>query len=791
MPRARPAKRAQGEDSGAAARFPELEALRESEERYRRTFELAGSGLAHIGLDRRFLRVNRRLCEILGYPQAELLALRGKDISHPDDMDVVDQQRRRLYAGEIGSVRLEKRYLRKDRTVIWASLTLVLERDAGGRPQYEIAVYEDVTARKSAEEALRASESALRESEARYRRTFELAGSGIAHVSLEGRFLRVNRRLCEILGYTAEELTGLSVKDISHPEDRDVADAPRARVIAGEIDSARLEKRYRRKDGSMVWMSIVIAIERDAAGRPLYAISVLEDVTARKLAEAALRDTEAHWRSIVDSANEGILVYDRELRVTAANLAAERIIGLPLSQIVGAAGFTSLLPCVKADGSPLRPEDRPTRITLRSGEPQSNMVIGIQRPGGAVTWLSVNTAFLHRPGEERYYGVVSTVADITARRRAEAALLQSEAQFRSTFELAASGIAHVSLEGRLLRVNRRLCEMLGYAEGELLGRSVKDISHPEDRDVTDAQRALVREGRRESVRFEKRYVRRDGAPVWVSLGVALVRDAAGAPQYEVAMFDDITERKEAERALRAAHEELQRSNAELEQFAYVASHDLQEPLRMVASYTQLLARRHQDRLDPDAREFMGYIVDGAARMKQLIEDLLAYSRVGTKGREFKPVDLGRPLARALANLKTAIEEAGAEVSADPLPTLPADEPQLAQLFQNLIGNALKFRGPAAPRIRVEAADRGEAWELRVADNGIGIEPQYFERIFMVFQRLHNKAEYPGTGIGLAICKKVVERHGGQLRVESAPGAGSAFIFTLPKRQRERGGEHGG
>jgi light-regulated signal transduction histidine kinase (bacteriophytochrome) len=268
--------------------------------------------------------------------------------------------------------------------------------------------------------------------------------------------------------------------------------------------------------------------------------------------------------------------------------------------------------------------------------------------------------------------------------------------------------------------------------------------------------------------------------VWADIAIAMVCDVFGVPQYEVAIFDDITERKQAEAALQQAHEELKRSNAELEQFAYVASHDLQEPLRMVASYTQLLSRRYDSKFDNDAREFMGFIVDGATRMKQLIEDLLAYSRVGTKGADFRTVSASDALRRALFNLRTGIEEAGAVVTHDPLPMLPADEVQLTQLLQNLIGNALKFRSPSVPRIHVSTKQKDHEWEFEVRDNGIGIEPQYFERIFMVFQRLHNKGEYPGTGIGLAICKKVVERHGGRIWVESRPGAGSSFYFTLPK-----------
>jgi PAS domain S-box-containing protein len=400
-------------------------------------------------------------------------------------------------------------------------------------------------------------------------------------------------------------------------------------------------------------------------------------------------------------------------------------------------------------------------------------VLGIQRADGSVTWISVNTGFLRLAGESKLHGIVSTISDITDRKRAEQALRDSEARFRQTFELAGSGIATVDLEGHFLRVNRGLCSMLGYSPDDLVGRSVKEISHPDDRDLTDAQRARVRSGEMESVKFEKRYIAKGGAVVWVMLTVALVRGADGTPQYEIAVFDDITDKK-------AAQEELQRSNAELEQFAYVASHDLQEPLRMVSSYTQLLERRYGERFDADAKEFMGYVVDGAARMKQLIEDLLAYSRVGTHGKEFKPVALEAALSRALANLRAAIAESGATVTHDPLPTLPGDELQLAQLFQNLIGNALKFRGAVSPVVHISVLDRNTECEIGVRDNGIGIEPQYYEKVFMVFQRLHAMGEYPGTGIGLAICKKVVERHGGRIRVESQPGAGSSFLFTLPK-----------
>ncbi|HKX39921.1 MAG TPA: ATP-binding protein, partial [Burkholderiaceae bacterium] len=230
-----------------------------------------------------------------------------------------------------------------------------------------------------------------------------------------------------------------------------------------------------------------------------------------------------------------------------------------------------------------------------------------------------------------------------------------------------------------------------------------------------------------------------------------------------------------------AQEALQRSNTELEQLAYVASHDMQEPLRMVASYLQLVAQRYQGKLDAEADEFIGFAVDGAKRMQALINDLLAYSRVGTKARPFAPTDCAALVDTAIADLRVAIAESGAQVTCGPLPVVMADAMQLAQLFQNLLGNAIKYRSSAAPQVRIEAEQTSAGWCFAVHDNGIGIAPEYFDRIFVLFQRLHSRREYSGTGIGLALCKKIVERHGGRIWVESATGSGSVFKFTIPRR----------
>ena len=244
---------------------------------------------------------------------------------------------------------------------------------------------------------------------------------------------------------------------------------------------------------------------------------------------------------------------------------------------------------------------------------------------------------------------------------------------------------------------------------------------------------------------------------------------------------EIAERKKAEQALRSTSEDLIRSNKDLEQFAYVASHDLQEPLRAVAGFMGLLKKQYEPKLDAEAREYIDFAVEGAERMQTLIHDLLAFSRVGTRGGAFEPIALNAGVDAALVNLRAAIDESHARVSRGDLPVVNADPSQMTQLMQNLIGNAIKFRGQAAAEVRIDALRKDQAWEISVSDNGIGIDPRYFDRIFLIFQRLHTRTEYKGTGIGLAICKKIVERHGGSIRVESKPGAGATFIFTIPDK----------
>jgi PAS domain S-box-containing protein len=357
---------------------------------------------------------------------------------------------------------------------------------------------------------------------------------------------------------------------------------------------------------------------------------------------------------------------------------------------------------------------------------------------------------------------------------------RSEARYRGLLEAAPDAMIVVNQAGEIVLLNLQAEKQFGYHRDELVGQPVTNII-PEGfaerlladdlRSAADALAQQIGTG------IELSALRKDGSEFPIEIMLSPLESTEGI--LVTAAIRDISVRKAAERHLSEMVEELKRSNEELGQFAYIASHDLQEPLRMVASYTQLLSKRYKGRLDADADEFIAYAVDGASRMQRLIEDLLSFSRVATTGNPLVDTSSEYALEQALQNLHWAIKDSGALVTHDPLPMVQGDGPQLVQLFQNLVGNAIKYQNPGNPVVHVSAAPLGrQSWSFAVRDNGLGIDAQYFERIFGMFQRLHKRDEFSGTGVGLAICKKIVERHGGNLWVESEVGHGSTFKFVL-------------
>jgi len=356
----------------------------------------------------------------------------------------------------------------------------------------------------------------------------------------------------------------------------------------------------------------------------------------------------------------------------------------------------------------------------------------------------------------------------------------SGARYRGLLEAAPDAMVVVNQAGEIVLLNLQAEKQFGYHRDELIGQAVTNII-PEGfaerliaDDLRSADDALAQQI---GTGIELVARRKDGSDFPIEIMLSPLDSAEGV--LVTAAIRDISVRNAAEANLRDNVKELKRTNEELGQFAYIASHDLQEPLRMVASYTQLLSKRYKGQLDSDADEFIGFAVEGASRMQALIEDLLAFARVATTGNALRATSSEFALEQALQYLHWETERSGALVTHDPLPIVEADEMQLVQLFQNLVGNAIKYQGPGIPRVHISVTgDARTRWTFAVKDNGLGIDPQYFERIFGMFQRLHKRDEFSGTGAGLAICKKIVERHGGNLTIVSRPGHGSTFSFGL-------------
>src|SRR6202049_1615362 len=378
--------------------------------------------------------------------------------------------------------------------------------------------------------------------------------------------------------------------------------------------------------------------------------------------------------------------------------------------------------------------------------------------------------------------VTAAIRDISVRKDAEKHLAQMEGRYRGLLEAAPDAMVVVNQRGEIVLLNVQAEKQFGYRRDELLGQEVTNIipvGFAERLLADDLRSAEDALGQQIGTGIEVIGGRKDGSKCPIEIMLSPLESADGI--LVTAAIRDISVRKSSEEHLVKTVAELKRSNDELQQFAYVASHDLQEPLRMVASYTQLLAQRYKGRLDSDADEFIAYAVDGSNRMQGLIQDLLAYSRAGTNGKALHEISSEKALNEAVANLRATIQESGAVVTHDSLPAITTDDTQLVQVFQNLVGNAIKYRSAEDPRVHVSATKNGgQEWIFSVRDNGLGIDPQYFERIFVLFQRLHGREEFKGTGIGLTICKKILEGLGGKIWVESQPAKGSTFYFALPE-----------
>ena len=720
------------------------EKLRESEKQYRGLFEHMTEGYAYCkmlfendqAIDWVYLKVNEAFEALTGLKEAE-----GKRVSEIiPGIRASDPELFGIYSRVALTGEPEKFEIFLEALKMWFSVS-VYSPEMG----YFVAVFDVITERKRAEEKIASLSKFPTENP-----------NPVLRVQNDGQVLYANATSqdllemwgCEVNGYLPAEMKS-SVADTVESDSIKVMDIPCN------------EKVY----------SLMMVPVPESGYVNLYG----SDITERKRAELALSESEGKYRNLFNNMNEGFglheIILDAEgkpcdYRFLELNDSFEKLTGLSREKAQGRT-VKEILPnidlywiktygAVALTGKPIR-------------------YVNYSTPFGK--WYET---YAYSPKKNQF---AVMFFDITERKRAEDALRESEERLRLSLHAAKQGLYDLNVQTGAIVVNSEYAEMLGYDPETFTetNEALIERLHPDDEAATQKAYQDYIDGVIPEYQIEFRQKTKEGNWKWIlSVGKVVEYDSLGKPLRMLGTHTDITERKHAEEKLQRTLDDLRNSNAELEQFAYVASHDLQEPLRGIAGLVQLLQHRYQGQLDSRADEYIEHIVDGTQRMQALINDLLAYSRVGRRAEPIQPTEAEIALQVALGNLNATIRELGASIKNESLPTVRADPIQLTQLFQNLIGNSLKFKSESSPQIHVGVSDAGAFWQFSVQDNGIGIEPQYFERIFQVFQRLHTRREYKGTGIGLAICKKIIERHGGHIWVESEMGQGSTFYFTLLK-----------
>ncbi len=741
---------------GVIIRSRAEEALRESEQRLQAMWNAVDSGIAVIDAEtHEVLDVNSAAVKMIGASRDEIVgrvchkhigsAARGR-CPITDLGQTVDNSERVLLNAAGEKVPVLKSVVR---------LTL------GGRDCL-VESFIDISDRKRAEQE-------LRESEERLSIIFERGPDACYLIDRKGRFVEGNRAAEEMIGYEREELIGKSFFKLN------LLAPSQMRKAAGLLAQSMLGKpigptelTLNRKDSSQVDVElrshpVTIKGERMVLG-------IARDITDRKRNQQAIRESEEKYRTVFEFSPVAIAVLDRKGKLLDVNERMPEWLGYRREEVLGKALVG--LPFLTRRSKVILVKNFVARMLGKDIPPYD--VEFVTRDGQ--TRIGRIQATPLRDEKGKITGDLAMISDVTEVKRAEEEVRAARVDLENVFRSIDDMTIVVDREYTILRTNDTARRWLEVGSDEVLtGRKCYEVFHGRAAVCPDCP-VVQAFASGEPVRVEKFSER---VQRFLSVSASPVVGEGGKVVKVLEVARDITEQKRTEEALEEKRQELERSNQELEQFAYVASHDLQEPLRMIGSYTQLLARRYQGKLDKDADEFIGFAVDGVTRMQRLINDLLTYSRVGTRGREPEPTDSNVVLERALLNLQVAIEDNKAKVTHDPLPVVMADDRQLEQLLQNLVGNALKYHGKEPPCVHVGVAQSNGTWEFFVRDNGIGIDPKYADRVFVIFQRLHNRTEYSGTGIGLAVCKKIVERHGGRIWMESEPGKGSTFRFTLP------------
>ncbi|MEQ9001444.1 MAG: PAS domain S-box protein [Coleofasciculus sp. B1-GNL1-01] len=689
------------------------------------------------------------------------------------------------------------------RWIAWMDTVCLNEQ---GAVEYVIATGQDITERKQAEKA-------LRELATLNQAILDSANYTIISTTVDGTISTFNRAAEKWLGYSASDVVGKTTPALFHDPEEMVERSRElckelgtliqpgfetfvAKARWGEIDER--EWTYIRHDRSLFPVLLSITALYNSDNQIVGFLGIGSDISLRKQAEQSLRDSQHFSQRIADTVPGILYLYDViEQRNVYANRSTVELLGYTPQDIqdIGTDFMSHLV----------HPEDIPhiiehqKHLTTLTENDHLTLEYRMKHANGEWRWLRSRETVFSRTVEELPKLVLGIAEDITDYKRVEDALRQTNEdleqrvkqrtvelenahhQLRFHVENSPLGVIEWDSQFRVQRWSKQAEFMFGWKGEDVLGKRLTDwqFVYPDDLEFVHQKALNLLNPESPPEIIENRNLTKDGNMVYCQWYNSVLFDESNAVVSILSLVQDQTERKHSEEQLQQLNQQLQRSNQELEQFAYVASHDLREPLRKIRSYSDLLVKRYQGQLDERADKYINYITDSVIRMQALITDLLTYSRVSRNELVLEPTDLGEILQQTLMDLSPAIEENHAIINTTLLPIVQANPLQIGQVLQNLIANAIKFCREQPPRIDIKADCQDNFWQISIQDNGIGIDPNYSDRIFAIFQRLHYREEYPGTGIGLAICQKIVERHGGKIWVESEFGQGSTFYFTLP------------
>jgi len=649
-------------------------------------------------------------------------------------------------------------FIKKDGTIFPGEISANLIE----KTNMNISVIKDIKWRKDAENALLESEKKFKY------RAYLLNQVNDAVFGLDNNFRITfwNKGAENLFGYTRDEAMGNNSLELLSP----MSDSNERAKFMKELNEDGVSKSTiitQHKNGSKIIVeqnSSKILADQGIEGY----IIVYRDITKRKMVEDNLKISEERYRSIIDNSQDGFFRLNTDGKIVMASPSLADIYGLDsVDQILG----QHINPLFKnAEGKEIL-----TNKLIKQGKLENYEVEGLKVDGTSF-WMSLNAQF-YFDDQDQVQGVDGFVRDINIRKTTEDALKATQERYKEILGNIQDAYIRADKNGKIMMANVSAAETYRYnSPEEMIGiKAATFYKNPDER--VEVLEKLNKYGKIENNEIEA--IRKDGTTFIASQNAQFYYDDQGEIQGIETLVRDITEKKQAEIEINKGLKKLEQSNKELEQFAYITSHDLREPLRMITSFLQLLKRRYKDKLDQDANEFIDFAVEGAKRLDTMTNDLLQYSQLNSQKRKISPVNFENVLNETLINLKVPIEENKAVITHDPLPTIYGDEKLKMQLFQNIIGNALKYRDKSTPHIHISAKKEKNQYLFSISDNGIGMSKDHLNRIFTIFQRLHTRTEYEGTGIGLAISKKIVEQQGGQIWVESEVGKGTTFYFTIP------------